>query len=81
MKMSCNYQSRKILYDKTNPKFYNLKLPKIIDKNQQKNTVIETTSQNLPHLTISISYMFMTSVISIYYLNTFYALLSYEVCL
>ena len=25
MKMSCNCQSRKLLYDKTNPKFYNLK--------------------------------------------------------
>lgn len=43
--------------------------------------MIETTAQNLPRLTISISYLFMIPVISIYYLNTFYVFLNYEVCL
>lgn len=43
--------------------------------------MIETTSQNFPSLTRSISYMFMIPVISIYYLKTFYASLGYEVCL
>lgn len=60
---------------------FNLKWPKIVYKNQQQKIQWLKLHLQIFQVWLHPLHMFMIPVLSIYYLNTFYTFLSYEVCL